>query len=515
MTTPNFADPRNVIDGARKDSLATWQAFFGMLEQSTDRYTTRSEWAKAPADEAFVYAAIRIRSLAASSAPLRVFVKSGQDLIPAEVANDRNASELQALLDFVNPDTMSSADLKATLISSLSIYGEAYLVKTRGRLGGKTQELHFINPAAVTPKIGDHWIDAYEYRPTGTAMMATYLPKDVIPFRAPGNFVDPTRGLSPLSALRDEISTSRMAAEHTNSQITNHGVPAGVWVAPKDSEITAQDQSTIRRVLASLRGPRNAGKTPVLPGGLEWKSLGLTEADAQYLAARKISRMSIAAAFGIPLSLLGDDEKAGVYRSIRDAEEVFWRRLSSELAWVASTFDSWLTPEFDPSGSKLTIRFDLSGIEALRPTLQEETALWQSLLDRGVVTPNEARAHFGVGTPTDWGNTPILTQQVQLQAVEGAAPTIAEPIPVNVPADDPAEQPVASTVELPKDIYKHPAVKAYLAGEPLDLVALLGAEPDEATRTTLEVGIRRRYNAEQIAAGVPTEGFSGLEGVTR
>jgi HK97 family phage portal protein len=411
---------------------------------------------------------------------------------------------------------MSAADLKATLLASLSIYGEAYLVKTRGRLGGTPRELHFLTPAAVTPVLGERWIDAYEYRPIGTNKTATYVPKDVIAFRTPGNFVDPARGLAPLSAIRNEISTSRMASEHTNSQLRNHGVPAGVWVAPKDTEVTAQDQSAIRRVLASLRGPRNAGKTAVLPGGLQWQNLGLPEADAQYLNARKVSRMAIAAVFGIPLALMGDDEKTAVYRSIRDAEEIFWRRFSSELNWVASVFDSWLTPEFDSTGDRLTIRFDTSAIEALRPSLQEQTTLWQSLLDRGVVTPNEARTHFGVGLPTEWGDRPILTLQVAPQPVQGTTPQVAEPLPVEEPVDAEEVQPVASmVVQLPPDLYRQPAVKAFLAGSPLDVVALLGSEPVLTVRSELETGIRRRYSADQITSGVPAEGYLGLEGVSK
>jgi HK97 family phage portal protein len=519
MTPPfNPADPRNIVDAGRKDSLATWQAFFGMLEQSTDRYSARSDWGKAPADEAFVYAAVRLRALAASSVPLRVYVKQGHNLIPSDLASDKDAAELQHLLDFVNPDSMSNSDFKATIVASLSVYGEAYLVKTRGRLGGRPQELHFLNPSVVRPVIGERWIDAYEYRPIGTAKMATYLPKDIVPFRTPGNFIDPTRGLSPMSAIREEIGTSRMATEHTNNQIRNHGIPAGVWVVPKDTEVTPQDQSAIRRVLASLRGPRNAGKTAVLPGGLTWQNLGLPEADAQYLHARKISRMAIAAAFGIPLALLGDDEKTAVYRSIRDAEEIFWRRFSTELEWAASVLDSWLTPEFDKTGDRLTIRFDTSAVQALRPTLQEQTTLWQALLNLGVATPNEARAHFGIGAPTDWGDKPLLTLQVAQQAAEGETPQVAEPLPISEPSDSPESQPIvagASAIVLPNDLYKHDAVKSFLKGEALNYDALLNVSLTATQKILLETAIKRRYNVEQIINGVPGEGFAGLEGAAQ
>lgn len=461
---PNFADPRNVIDPGRKDSLATWMAFYGMLEDTTDRYTTRSDWAKAPADEAFIHAAIRLRALSAASVPLRVYVRSGHDLTPADLTEDKDAKELQELLDFVNPDTMSSSDLKATLVSSLSIYGEAYLLKTRGRLGGRPKELHFLNPAAVTPKMGDRWIDEYVYQPVGRQQTATYNPKDVIAFRVPGNFVDPTRGLSPINAVRMEIGTSRMATEHTNSQLRNQGVPAGVWVAPKDSEITTQDQSTIKRVLASLRGPKNAGKTAVLPGGLEWRSLGFSEKDAQYLMARKVSRMAIGAALGVPLALLGDDEHTGVYRSTRDAEQVFWRRLTEELNWMAQIIDSWLTSEYDKTGQRLTVRFDTSAVEALRPTIMEQSSLWQMMLSMGIVTTNEARAHFGVGAPVEWGNVPVRSGGLAPIGVDGMPVMPAAPAAPGAPAPEgpqPAQgkEPAVVDAMTPEDESDDPEVQ--------------------------------------------------------
>lgn len=66
---------------------------------------------------------------------------------------------------------------------------------------------------------------------------------------------------------------------------------------------------------------------------------------------------------------------------------------------------------------------------------------------------------------------------------------------------------------LPAGLYRHPAVKAYLAGAPLDSTALVGRVLSVKAHEALELGLRRRYNATQIAHGVPAEGFVGLEGV--
>jgi hypothetical protein len=66
---------------------------------------------------------------------------------------------------------------------------------------------------------------------------------------------------------------------------------------------------------------------------------------------------------------------------------------------------------------------------------------------------------------------------------------------------------------LPAGLYRQPAVKAYLAGQPLDSTALVGRVLSAKAHQALELGLRRRYNAAQITHGVPAEGFVGLEGV--
>jgi hypothetical protein len=491
-------------------------AFFGMLEDEPGEYSKPSDWARAAADEAFVYACVKLKSMSASAVPLRVYVKVGNDLIPADLSKDVEAAEYQKLLDNINPYSMSSSDFKGSLVASLAIYGEAYVRKVRGRMGGAPQELYLLRAIDVHPKVGKTWIESYEYRPSKPEDNEIIDPKDMIALRLPGNFVDVTRGLSPLSAIRREIEVSIMASQHTNSLLRNMGVPAGAWVAPKDSDLTPQDQSAIKKVLAALTGPKNAGKAAVLPGGLEWQQLGMPEQDAQYLNARKISRMAISSAMGVPLALVGDDEHAGVYRSVRDAEQVFWRRMANELGWVASIFDSWLTPDFDGGKGRLTVQFDVSGIEALRPTPQEELSLWTSLLDRRVVTPNEVRAHFGIGAPVEWGDIPLLNGQPQ-NDLRGKTPGSVEPVPqmqVAVEADHVVDAaPIMSWFQDASRLYSKPQIKTFVTGGLLDIEAMVGFGVTDEQRSIIEQGLLRRYSAKQIVDGVPNDGYPGLKGV--
>ncbi|MCB1715100.1 MAG: phage portal protein, partial [Candidatus Competibacteraceae bacterium] len=57
-------------------------------------------------------------------------------------------------------------------------------------------------------------------------------------------------------------------------------------------------------------GASNAGKTLVLEEGMDWKQIGLTNEDAQYLETRKFQRSEIASIYRIPPHLIGDLEKS-------------------------------------------------------------------------------------------------------------------------------------------------------------------------------------------------------------
>jgi HK97 family phage portal protein len=516
---PDFANPANYIQHGKKDSLASWMAFFGMTDAQSGDYSGPRDWARAAADEPFLNACIKLKSMSAGAVPLRVYVRQENNLIPADLAKDADAAEYQKLLDTINPYSMSASDFRGTLVASLSVYGEAYVRKVRGKMGGPPQELYLIRPIDITPKMGKTWIEAYEYNPSGSKARNSeteIIPaKDIVAFRLPGNFVDPTRGLSPLSAIRREVEVSVMASEHTNALLRNLGVPVGAWVAPKDSDLTVQDQSAIKKVLAALSGPKNAGKSAVLPGGLEWQQLGIPEQDAQYLNARKISRMAIASAMGIPLQLVGDDEHSGVYRSVRDAEQVFWRRLKNELGWIADILDSWLTTEFDTTG-RLTVQFDVSSIEALRPTPQEELMLWTQLMDRSVVTPNEVRAHFGLGAPTSWGDTPLLGGQPK-EGVTGKTPVSITEVPVQgtaVEEDHVVDAPpIMSWFDRETRLYGRQEIKQFVAGGALDASSMVGFPVTDAEQQAIELGVKRRYSSKQIARGVAEDGYQGLRGV--
>lgn len=498
---------------AQRDLAGSWYAVMGInpQEQALVAETAR-EIGRLPADEAWVYRCVNIKATFAQSVPLVVDVRDGSGWAPLEGKPDGAGADLQALLDDVNPVNMSGSDLKAWTVAATSVWGESEWQKVRGRLGGAPQELHWLRTPDLEPVMGASWIDAYRYRPEGSAVETMIPARDIVPFRRI-NLADPTRGLSPLASARWDVSVSRNASEWGARTLANDSVPPMVWVIPKDADFTEQDQSLVRRALRSLRGPKGKGKVPILPQGLEPKVLSLNPRDAEWIAARKVSRMTVCAVMGVPLVLAGDDDKASVYANLRDAERVFARTMIGELDWIADNVNSWLVGDFDPApirSRRLRVRFDYREIESLQSPLEDRKRVALSEVQTGVRSRDEYRREFRVGPDLE-AEVPQFVQLQTLLPVEDAGAG-AELIPAGTaePTTPPEPERIAADEgsDFIRHLYREPAVRAWMDGGPLEPVAALLGVP---ASDQLAVGLRRRYTARQLLDGVPGEGFGGLK----
>lgn len=521
------------LDAAIRDLSGQWYATMGISkdEGGINLATTPESFAGLTAEEPWIYAVINRVALDAQSVPLLCWAKKGKARVrPEDNPRDGRQADIQALIDNVNNQSMSGADLKAWHIVSEYTYGEDYWLALTGRFGGTPQELHWLRPSNVTPvsEPGSNVVTTLRY--TGDGSVTDYDPRKVIAYRTP-NPRDPSHGQSFLQAVKYDIAVDRQAAMWTAYTLANWGMPAIAWVAPRGADLSDQDQSAIRRVLKALRGPKAAGKSAVLPEGIEPKVLSLNPKDAEWLNARKVARMTICAAAGVPLVLVGDDDKNTVYGNLRDAQRVYWRgtlipKLTRWSDWLSYGAPVSLLDMFGPDArAKYEIAFDFSGVEALRPELTAEMNAYAGLIDRETVLINEARRHFDIGPDVEWGNDPLRSTrliseppdelppgapQVEIGVVSQVPTTPgAAAIPVAPPPGQ-SPPPAARENPLPRNLYRQPAVKAWLddTTAPIDTVAAaLGVQASDALR----VGLQRRYSADQLWDGYAPHGFRGLK----
>lgn len=498
----------------------TWKVFMGITEENMGY---AREYASMPATDAWVYACVRRLVTAAQSVPIRVYQyqSDGLDLEPVIGTGNKAGLALQHTLDWVNPIDMNWSDLIAYTYAGKKLWGGCYWKKVRGQYGGVPQELYFLRAPDVKPTAPNgRNIVSYAYSPKGGAA-EEYLPKDIVRF-ADVNLDNPVEFISPLEAARNDIDVQVSAGKHTAATLRNFGIPAGAWVVPAGQEITQQDRSLIQRVLRALRGPENAGKSAILPAGLQWQSLAMKSLDAQWIEARRISRMTVCAVLGVPLVLAGDDDKLTTYASLRDARRIMWEdTVVPDLNWIANTINGWLVPDYDPTG-QTKVAFDFTGAVALK---DPDAVVWNNYLagiSAQAITPNEFRRHFRIGKDLPYGDRVTPKTAITLRPDPATDPNLLMELfpPINpenvlkkntqmvelfepgMEEGDEADLP-ATLRSYGKGLYKHPAVRAYTkSGGPLDTLSLLGIAIDDQTRLAIEAGLTRRNSAVQIAASL-------------
>ena len=516
MTSPPMYDIA-LAGSAVRATPSEFARFMGIPGETNGVPQSLLEFGRQPADEAWVFRCTHIKAMAAQSVPLRVEVKDGETWVPLASKPDPAGEDLQFLLDDVNP-AWEGAQLKAYTSAGGSVHGGCYWLMVKGKYGGQPQELHWLSGALVEPDMGRTFPEGYWYTPQGSGERTRYEADRIIPFRATVNLQDPYRLLSPLSAARFEISVNKRASEWNDSMLRNWGIPAGAWVANPTADITDSDKSYIKRALRRLRGPANQGKTPILPAGLEWVQLSMNQRDADWLNTRKVSRMTIAAVLGVPLVLAGDDEKASVYASTRDAERVFWRQtMINELDHQVVPLNSYLVPLFDPTRKKLRVAYDYTGVEALRGAPTEEMAQWLAYVNAGLPL-NRAIKQFGMGDPVEGGDEAYKAQkdaerQAEQEAAKAEAEAKVRPEEYDTPKKSGAEPPPGGdrVRALGRGLYKHPTVQAFLeSGDTEHMDRIVAPEEVEVFCE----GLRRRYSVKQLLDGDPARHYPGIRSLS-
>ena len=336
-----------------------------------------------------VYRCIRLRSDAIARPPFRVYRPGGSRLV--EVPQH----PLRTLLDHPNP-FWSRQQLKRQIETDLLWHGNAFLGVEYGA-SGRPAELWRLRPdwMQVVPH-RTQYIKGYLY--TVNNREIAYEPNEVIHFRY-ANPLNEYWGLSPLTVARYAAEMG-VDAVLFNRKFFENGATVGMYLETDDFMTKLQADELQARWDQAHRGAKRAHQTAVLHSGLKAKQGGINQKDAQWLEGMRWVTEDIARVYGVPGPLVGEDK--AVYRNIKDAEAALWHlTLLPELLWFAEILNDRLVPQFeDPN---LVIAPDLSEIEALQEDTNAQSLRLQRMVDRGIVTINEAREDLGKA-PLPWGN---------------------------------------------------------------------------------------------------------------
>jgi HK97 family phage portal protein len=156
------------------------------------------------------------------------------------------------------------------------------------------------------------------------------------------------------------------------------------------STIEPNKREELRENLRSLyEGGRNAGKILLLEGNFEWKEMGLSPKDLDFISGKELAAKEIALAFGIPNILIGCMSSA-TFSNYKEARYTFWEEtLIPLLNIVAGELSNWFKSIFK---TEYRLWYDLDSIPALSKRRETE---WRKINNAEFLTKNEKREAFG------------------------------------------------------------------------------------------------------------------------
>lgn len=302
------------------------------------------------------------------------------------------------LLNEAPNDCQTAYQFKRTLMRHCLLNGNAYAVIEWGK-DGQPKSLHPYPPQAVTVnQIGDH---RYTYTITGSysGKSKTYLQHEVLHLRYATD--DGFMGRSPITQCRETLGLGLAQQRHGASIMKDGMMAAGVITLPAGKWLDGTEGAKALKAIDRYRGARNAGKVPLLEGGMKYEKLGMSNQDAEWLASRRMTIEDVGRMFNVSPIFLQEYSNS-TYSNFSEASRAF----------LTMTIRPWLTNFEQQIKAALLVESSIPGVryqmefdsaDLLRSNPQERFQSYETAIKSGVMSPNEAREREGL-SPREGGD---------------------------------------------------------------------------------------------------------------
>ncbi len=339
------------------------------------------------AQNAICYRCVRMISESAASVPLNLL--EGKQVL--------DEHPLLTLLKRPN-SVQSGRDLLEDWYGHLMVAGNAYLESVRR--DDEVIELHVLRPDRMKVVPGsDGWPEFYEYDVAGQQMRFHQGGEGQKPILHMSLFnpLNDHYGMSPIEAAAFGIDIHNAAGSWNKALLDNAARPSGALIYDaKDASLSVEQFERLKNELESAhQGASNAGRPLLLEGGLDWKPMGYSPRDMDFIEAKWVAAREIALALGVPPMLLGIPGD-NTYSNYAEANRTFWRQTVLPLVnRTSSALTNWLDETY---GDGIVLKPDLNNVEALA---SEREARWQRIAKADFLSINEKREALGYGPVED------------------------------------------------------------------------------------------------------------------
>ena len=352
------------------------------------------------------------------------------------------------ILDLIyNPSpTMSQVEFFQAAFSYLLISGNNYMLSVSGDRTPPT-ELYNLRPDRMQIRTGNRSMpDAYDYV-IGGNVIESYLVDQAtggskIKHIKLFNPLNDYYGMSPIQACSVDIDQHNLANKHNVNLLQNGARPSGAVIfKPKDEtgghvQLTdVQRSQLVNDINHRFSGTGNAGKPMLLEGDFDWKEMGLSPKDMDFIQLKNMSAKDIALVYGVPSQLIGIPD-AQTYSNFAEAKLALYNEtIIPLLDRVQGDLNEWLVPMF---GEELELRYDIDSIPAMA---EQRKRVFESVVagvKDGILTRNEAREQLGYETIEGADSLLVPSNLMPLNlANEETDDNVSEDIPVEeIPEDE-------------------------------------------------------------------------------
>ncbi len=390
----------SIIDDIKKlftKNIRTKQApvtVYNNVGYSTPKRDSFIQYAEEGYEEnAVVYKCVNEIATGASSVKFNVFDE--------EIKLDSHP--LINLLERPNP-LQAGNEFFQSLYSFLLLSGNSYVLRT-GPENQPPKELHLLRPDRIKIEPSNTTIPkSYQYELSGEVVAKYPVDSETgaseIKHFKMWNPTDDYYGLSPIRAASVDIDQHNYAAKHNVNLLMNGARPSGAIVfRPRDEagmnvQLTeSQRQQLISDLELRFQGTNNSGRAMLLEGDFDWKEMGLSPKDMDFLQLKNMSARDIAMCFGVPSQLVGIPD-AQTYSNVQEARlSLYEETIIPLIRRVESDLNEYLAPYY---GERLRIEYDIDSIPAMaerRRKIYENVTI---AVREGIISRNEARDRLGL-----------------------------------------------------------------------------------------------------------------------
>ncbi len=312
-----------------------------------------------------------------------------------------------------SPDGVTTAAMYwESVVASVLLRGNAFSRKRM--IGDNLVGLEFIPPGRINAKTDSPGnVEILFIESDGKQKP---IPKREL-FHVPGFSLDGKFGLSTIKYGAAIFGSALAATEAANKTFENGLAPTVAFTL--DQVLKPDQRAEFRQNLTAISGALNAGKSPLLEGGMDVKTVGINPSDAQLLESRGYSVEEVCRWYRVDPSMVGHGNKDSNWGTGLEQKLI---------GFLTFTLRPWLTRIEQKINLELLspadrdryyAEFSIEGL--LRADSAARAQFYSVMVNNGILTRDEVRELENM--PLKGGNADVLTVQTAMAPLDSLGRT--------------------------------------------------------------------------------------------